>query len=80
MTEKQLYWILETKHSAYAFGINDAGILENNYWGKRLDNHVDKLNESILSQPTKKSLSGFFKICGPGWTRTNDQAIMSRLL
>jgi len=38
MTEKQQYWILETKHSAYAFGINDAGILENNYWGKRLDN------------------------------------------
>ena len=36
MIEKPLYWILETKHCAYAFGFNKNGILENTYWGKRL--------------------------------------------
>ncbi|PKO03847.1 MAG: alpha-galactosidase [Chloroflexi bacterium HGW-Chloroflexi-5] len=41
MTEKQQYWILETKHCGYAFGLNKNGILVNTYWGKRLDCQSD---------------------------------------
>ncbi len=29
-------WILETRHSAYAFGLNSAGLLTHHYWGARL--------------------------------------------
>lgn len=29
-------WILETKHTAYAFGINQSGLLAHRYWGARL--------------------------------------------
>jgi alpha-galactosidase len=41
MTEKQQYWILETKHCGYAFGLNNNGILVNTYWGKRLERQSD---------------------------------------
>ncbi|MFN8414483.1 MAG: alpha-galactosidase [Anaerolineales bacterium] len=30
------YWVLETRHSAYAFGLNDQNMLTHCYWGKRL--------------------------------------------
>ena len=30
------YWVLETAHTAYAFGLNDAGLLTHAYWGARL--------------------------------------------
>ena len=30
------YWILETEHTAYAFGLDSGGRLVNFYWGKRL--------------------------------------------
>jgi len=30
------YWILETRHTAYAFGLNKANLLAHCYWGKRL--------------------------------------------
>ncbi|HND50698.1 MAG TPA: hypothetical protein PLL95_19155, partial [Anaerolineales bacterium] len=30
------YWILETRNTAYAFGINKANLLSHCYWGKRL--------------------------------------------
>ena len=30
------YWILETRRSAYAFGLNKASLLSHCYWGKRL--------------------------------------------
>ena len=29
-------WVLETAHTAYAFGINDVGLLVHRYWGARL--------------------------------------------
>src|SRR5574342_10969 len=29
-------WILETNHTAYAFGLNTAGLLTHRYWGARL--------------------------------------------
>src|SRR5688572_22937659 len=29
-------WILETQRTAYAFGLNDAGLLAHRYWGARL--------------------------------------------
>lgn len=41
MIEKPPYWILETQHCAYAFAMNAAGILENTYWGKRLEKRAD---------------------------------------
>ncbi len=34
-------WILETRHSAYCFGINDDGYLMNTYWGKRKNKKTD---------------------------------------
>ena len=30
------YWILETEHTAYAFGLDSGGRLVNFYWGERL--------------------------------------------
>jgi alpha-galactosidase len=30
------YWVLETRHTAYAFGLNKANLLSHCYWGKRL--------------------------------------------
>jgi len=36
MNEKMFYRILETNNCAYVFGINNAGILVNAYWGKKL--------------------------------------------
>ncbi len=30
------YWILETRTTAYAFGLNEAGLLTHCYWGQRL--------------------------------------------
>ncbi len=29
-------WVLETRHTAYAFGLNSAGLLTHHYWGVRL--------------------------------------------
>ncbi|MBI5294618.1 MAG: alpha-galactosidase [Chloroflexi bacterium] len=29
-------WVLETRHTAYAFGLNQAGLLTHRYWGARL--------------------------------------------
>lgn len=29
-------WVLETKHTAYAFGLSAAGLLAHHYWGPRL--------------------------------------------
>ncbi|MCX6068742.1 MAG: hypothetical protein NT121_23830 [Chloroflexi bacterium] len=29
-------WVLETQHTAYAFGLNSAGLLTHHYWGARL--------------------------------------------
>ncbi len=34
-------WIIETANTAYAFGLNDAGLLEHTYWGARLPNLSD---------------------------------------
>lgn len=34
-------WVLETENSAYAFGINSAGLLAHCYWGARLPNLGD---------------------------------------
>lgn len=34
-------WILETRNSAYCFGINDDGYLINTYWGKRKNKKPD---------------------------------------
>lgn len=34
-------WILETANTAYAFGLNEAGLLTHTYWGKRLPNLSD---------------------------------------
>ena len=30
------HWILETAHTAYAFGLTEAGLLAHRYWGERL--------------------------------------------
>lgn len=30
------YWVLETRHTAYTFGLNKANLLSHCYWGKRL--------------------------------------------
>lgn len=29
-------WILETRHTAYAFGVHIAGLLTHRYWGAKL--------------------------------------------
>src|SRR6185369_13895553 len=34
-------WILETAKTAYAFGLNEAGLLVHRYWGARLPNLSD---------------------------------------
>lgn len=34
-------WILETRQTAYAFGLNSAGLLTHHYWGKRLPRTAD---------------------------------------
>lgn len=34
-------WILETRNTAYVFGINAAGLLKHRYWGVRLPNQAD---------------------------------------
>ncbi len=34
-------WILETNNTAYAFGLNEAGLLPHRYWGGRLPNLSD---------------------------------------
>ena len=34
-------WVLETKTTGYAFGINDAGRLTHRYWGLRLPYRED---------------------------------------
>ncbi len=34
-------WVLETRHTAYAFGLNRAGLLAHHYWGKRLPRTED---------------------------------------
>jgi alpha-galactosidase len=41
MEISKLYWVLETRNSAYCFGINDDGYLINSYWGKRKNNKTD---------------------------------------
>ena len=33
---RENYWILETEHTAYAFGVNVRGLLAHAYWGARL--------------------------------------------
>ena len=35
------HWILETAHTAYAFGLTQAGLLAHRYWGKRLMSQAD---------------------------------------
>ena len=35
------YWIIETQSTAYAFGINDRGLLAHCYWGQRLPLKTD---------------------------------------
>jgi alpha-galactosidase len=34
-------WVLETQHTAYAFGLNSAGLLTHHYWGARLPRLAD---------------------------------------
>ena len=34
-------WLLETEHTAYAFGLNQAGLLTHRYWGVRLPRPED---------------------------------------
>jgi alpha-galactosidase len=34
--KRSQYWILETNKTAYAFGINEAGLLVHSYWGSKL--------------------------------------------
>ena len=34
-------WILETRSTGYAFGLNEAGLLTHRYWGARLPFHDD---------------------------------------
>ncbi len=34
--DRRNYWVLETDHTAYAFGINARGLLVHAYWGARL--------------------------------------------
>jgi len=34
-------WILETEHTAYVFGLNEAGLLTHRYWGARLPRLAD---------------------------------------
>ena len=41
MEKKDLFWKLETRNSAYCFGINDDGYLINSYWGKRKNKNTD---------------------------------------
>ena len=33
---RENYWVLETDHSAYAFGVTPRGVLVHTYWGARL--------------------------------------------
>jgi alpha-galactosidase len=33
---RENYWILETAHAAYAFGLTPRGLLAHAYWGARL--------------------------------------------
>lgn len=35
------HWVLETDHTGYAFGLNQAGLLAHSYWGERLPNPQD---------------------------------------
>lgn len=37
----QNHWVLETEHTGYAFGLNQAGLLAHSYWGERLPNAQD---------------------------------------
>jgi alpha-galactosidase len=41
MNKSTINWILETRNSAYCFGINDDGYLINSYWGKRKNEKTD---------------------------------------
>ncbi len=34
-------WVLQTNHTAYAFGLNEAGLLTHRYWGARLPRSTD---------------------------------------
>ena len=42
------YWILETDHTAYAFGLDPNGRLVNFYWGARLPQPTDYPAECVL--------------------------------
>ncbi len=39
--QTELGWVLETNTTAYAFGLNQAGLLVHRYWGARLPRHED---------------------------------------
>lgn len=36
-----IQWVLETDHTAYVFGLNQAGLLTHRYWGPRLPRITD---------------------------------------
>jgi alpha-galactosidase len=58
MTTDNRNWILETAHSAYALGINDAGYLVQRYWGARLPDSAD--------YPPPQDNNGWASFDGPG--------------
>jgi alpha-galactosidase len=51
-------WILETEHTAYALGVNNAGMLTHRYWGARLPRIVD--------YPRPQDSDGWASFNGPG--------------
>ena len=51
-------WILETQHSGYALGLNDAGRLVHCYWGRRMMLPGD--------YPAPESPWGWASFNGPG--------------
>jgi alpha-galactosidase len=51
-------WILETRHTAYALGLNSAGMLAHRYWGTRLPRVTD--------YPEAIDSIGWASFSGPG--------------
>jgi alpha-galactosidase len=52
------HWVLETARTAYALGVNDAGMLTHRYWGARLPRIVD--------YPPAMDSEGWASFNGPG--------------
>ncbi len=50
-------WVLETRSTAYAFGINPSGMLVHRYWGERLPSQAD--------YPPPPNLPGWVSFNGP---------------